>query len=126
MQSGNFLTFSTAALASSVYFLVPEYIREGKISNSKEKSILLLWSAALGLAGIVVAFLLIAMPVQLTIGKSVIHWAIYILSLCVTYRLWGIEYQESGARIPELLDAAADDMTSKAAGRSATDDGVAL
>lgn len=126
MVSGNFLTFSTAFLASSIYFLIREYAQGEPISNTVKKSTFLLMAVSLGMVAVVFTYLMITDHSTMGVAKRLLHWLIYISSIMLGLKFWNMEYEESGRRVTQQLQDDADNLTKDAQNKNAASDGTEL
>lgn len=122
--NGNFITFSTALLVSSLYFLLKEYLR-GKIDQPKKKMLLALVAIGLILLGAWVAGKLADPPIRPLDGtRFVIHWAVYFLSTMLSFYLWVLEDTESTPKIAQELADVAGAITADSSAKDQTSTGL--
>ena len=126
-ESATLITFSTALLASSAYFIVREYNRNKIILRRTAKSILVLLAALVGMIGTVIAF-------QLTVFKEfsrdeqvTLHWIIYLASISLSFLFWLMdEFEQPATVFTDELKENAVALQSSSKAISTTSDGTKL
>lgn len=128
LNSGSFLTFSIAVLASSCFHFIHEYNGSNKIDLRKSKSLMLLIAVALIVTSAVLIKFVTAPPDQISETTKTWHWWIYSISIFFALGLW-IFYEifpPQRSTIRDKIDEKSQRNSNKAKSLAATPEGIDL